>query len=173
MGHSWGANASFEAAASDPTIDALVPIAATRIWASTLQAISAPTLMLSGGLDCMAHPPEAPADFAENYERLPEATDRELVTIAGANHVGFTIPNPVFGLVAAQLGDCERTIHVVDHQHRLARRYATAWFEVFLKGRTEFETYLTGDQAHQDVADGRFVDFRYAIDGSDFESGEP
>ena len=171
MGHSWGANTSFDAAAADATIDAVVPIAGTAIPTSTLEAISAPTLFLAGDLDCMVYPPDQPANYGENYERLPASTDRELITLSGANHGGFLLLDP-FGL-GTLVGDCERTIALDAHQHRLSRRYFTAWFEVFLKGRNEFETYLTGAQAHQDVDDGLFADFRYVIDGAEFESAAP
>ena len=163
MGHSWGGNASFDAAAADPSIDAVVPIAATWKPTATLELVQAPTLILAGELDCMAHPPEWPINYGENYERLPASTDRQLVTIAGANHMGFTNLDP-FGL-GTLLGDCERTIELDAHQQRLSRRYVTAFFEVVLKGRAEFETYLTGDQAQQDLDDGLFADFRYVWDG--------
>ena len=135
MGHSWGGPISLELAAIDPTIDALVTLAGA---AEHLAAgISAPSLVLVGDRDCISN---NPVSSEQAYEALPTSTDRAFGLMAGVNHFLLDV-------------DCVREVPFQDHQLRLPRRYATAWFDHFLKGEATALTYLTGDQAHQDVAD--------------------
>ena len=162
LGHSWGAWMVLRAAALDSSIDAVVAIAS---WDPAASQVQSPSLILGGSLDGSSDCETSPGGLAWVYDLLPVSTDRQLVEIAGANHIfqDFDVPSQI-------VGDCRREIEFEDHQLRLARRYATAWLDHFLKGKPEAETYLTGDQAQQDVAAGLFTDFRYSIGGT---VGEP
>jgi len=87
-GHSMGGGASLLAAASDPTISAIVNLAAAETNPSAINAaagITMPALLFSGGSDCVASPEDHQIPM---YDAL--ASDcRTRVTISGASHCQF------------------------------------------------------------------------------------
>lgn len=160
MGHSLGANASLILASQGADLDAVVALAADSIDPAELAAITVPTQIHGGSMDCVTEP----ASQRFDYDALTDIP-RQLVVVGGGNHVGFTDEFSVGDILGPPLsGDCPRAILGKDHQQRLSRRYFTAWLDYQVKGLVGARDFLDGAQAGQDQADGWFTDFAAALD---------
>lgn len=154
VGHSLGAIAVLIAASEHPEIDAAVPLAAGPLTSSYLDKITTPTLLLAASEDGIV-----PAEGAVTaYERLTNAP-KELVTIAGGNHVGFCTLGSICD-VAGGLLDDPRALDEPGRQDELMRKYTTAWLERFLRGRRAYDAYLTGAEAEADLDAGLLTELR-------------
>ncbi len=160
IGHSMGAGTATQLATEDPNVLAFATMGLGGLVDSAPPLIGRPMLLIDGNLDCQAG---YTGDITA-YEALYRA-DRQLVVIAGGNHSGFTDEGSLGDVLGPALGDCERTIQVEDHQHRLARRYFTAWFDWYLKGDAEVLPYLGGEPAQADLAAGLLTEMRAHIAG--------
>lgn len=156
MGVSMGGAGALEAAGKDGRIAAVVPLAPgnselgsfifeeAREWAAR---ITAPTQIQIGSHDCIVGP-----QGALEYYGLLSLPTREYVEIAGANHVNY-LDAGSFGEVAGEIVDCDAAIPV-EEQHRVARKYFTAWYELFLKGTAAYYPFVFGNEARADLSAG-------------------
>jgi dienelactone hydrolase len=108
------------------------------------------------------------------YNLIPDSTPKSYVEINGGNHVGFfneliydydeasfaLYDTPI--LLLFQMMDSEPTISM-KYQHRISRKYFTAWFQYFLKDLYEYETYIFGETAENDLNSGVLSDWEYNI----------
>jgi predicted dienelactone hydrolase len=157
MGHSLGAMASLRAAAT-LDVDAVVPLAPYEIELEYLTAVTAPTQIHAATQDCIT-----PAENAlYDYEMLGSQI-KQLITINGGNHVSFNDAGSVAEIIGGALFDCNAVIDTFNHHQRLSRRYFTAWLEYLLKGQTQYEPYLFGALAQQDLASELLTELRFEL----------
>jgi predicted dienelactone hydrolase len=159
-GVSLGGAGALAAAAQDSRIDAVVALTPGYDPADTgtydkveadVRTIRVPALIESGQNDCIS-----PGAGKRYYNDVPGAY-KQYVEIAGANHVQFLDDQGVSVPIPGVPEDCDAGV-AYDAQHRTADVYATAFLEYFLKGRTQFGTYLFGDHAQADRASGVLSD---------------
>jgi len=165
IGLSMGGAGALEAAGTDPEVDAAVSLApgATSIpftdfvWADAKNGarnIRVPAQIQLGSRDCIVS--EAAYGY---YPLIPSTTIKEFVGITGANHVDYLDEGSI-GEALGTLVDCTATIST-ERQHQISRKYFTAWFERYLRGKTEFETYLFGTEAQNDLSSGVLYRLEY------------
>ena len=136
----------------DPRIKAAIAIApwgmAGGFWdAEGLKGIATPVLFVAGS-----------ADEVAGYEKGTKAiyqaavnSDRYLLTFINANHnAGAPIPAPAETYVAAEAGKPAAFAHYADavwdtvRMNNILDHFATAYFDVYLKGDQEKKTYFEG-----------------------------
>ncbi|MFO7991133.1 MAG: hypothetical protein R6U61_02425 [Thermoplasmata archaeon] len=154
-GHSLGAKCSIlavENEAGDPSrsdIKAVAPMAlANDRTPSTFpraDRIEIPVQLQAATNDGVA-PPEDNSQLL--YDYLVDVP-AQFVNISGGNHNQYGDQDPPSG----GMGDGDATISR-DEQHRIACKYATAFFNYYLKGQEEYYTYLYGAEAQNDVNSG-------------------
>ncbi|MDI2127311.1 alpha/beta hydrolase family protein [Yinghuangia seranimata] len=159
-GASLGGAGALAAAAQDSRIDAVVALTPgydpadldtyNRVEADT-RNIHVPTLIESGQNDCIS-----PGAGKRYYNDVPGAF-KEYVEIAGANHVQFLDEQGTQIAIPGVPQDCTPGVSY-DSQHATGDVYATAFLEYYLKGRTQFGTYLFGAHAQADRAAGVLSD---------------
>lgn len=149
IGHSMGAGTAAKVSTTDAAVLAAVMMGGGGLGEPLVSEISAPLLLMAGDLDCQA----GYLNDLSTYGVLA-GVPKQVVVIAGANHSGFTDEGSLGDVLGPSLGDCPRTIEVEDHQHRLARRYFTAWLDHFVKGQDDALGYLGGAGAESDLASG-------------------
>jgi predicted dienelactone hydrolase len=156
-GVSLGGGGALEAGGKDPRIKAIVAL--TPGWdphhpdnAASVDAevphIQAPTLLASGQLDCIS------AGGTKHYYDLLPHVSKEWIEIGGGNHVQFV--DSAFSFQIALPGiphDCKASVSK-DEQLVVSRKYTTAWFELYLKGRKAYRSTLFGSLAHADLSSG-------------------
>ncbi|WTW94842.1 hypothetical protein OG216_16295 [Streptomycetaceae bacterium NBC_01309] len=162
-GVSLGGAGALTAAAQDSRIDAVVamtpgydpadPDTYNRVEAD-VRNIRVPTLIESGQNDCIS--PGA----GKRYYNDISGTYKQYVEIGGANHVQFLDDQGVSVPIPGVPQDCTPGVSY-DSQHYTANVYATAFLEYFLKGRTQFGTYLNGAYAQADRASGVLSDLLF------------
>ncbi len=158
VGHSLGAIAVLLAEVTNPGIGAAVPLAAGGLGEATMSKIVTPTLLLAASNDGIV-----PANGSvDAYEQMTGTAPKELIVIAGGNHVGFCTLGSICDVVGGLL-DNPRTLDQPDRQDQLMRKYTTAWMERFLRGDTAYDAYLAGSEAQADVAAGLVSDLRYDL----------
>ncbi len=165
-GHSLGAKCSIlavENEAGDPNrsdIKAVAPMAlANDNSPSTFpraDRIEIPVQLQAATNDEVA-PPEDNSQIL--YEYLVDVPS-QFVNISGGNHNQYGDQDPPSG----GMGDGEATISR-DEQQRIACKYATAFFNYYLKGQEEYYTYLYGAEAQNDLNSG-------VIDSNQFKNAE-
>lgn len=91
------------------------------------------------------------------YDNMNNAST-QYVLIAGANHEQYQ-DDETFGSGLVD-GDPEISR---EEQHRIGRRYSTAFFNYYIKGETGYGEYLYGEYAQQDVEEDILVfnDFKH------------
>jgi hypothetical protein len=77
----------------------------------------------------------------------------QVVGVTGASHVSFVDDNDL-GIYDFLHFGTGVSLPDSDSVHTITERYMVSWFNVFLRGQTEYETYIYGAEADQDVADG-------------------
>ena len=90
-----------------------------------------------------------------NFHSVFEASvgPAQEVAILASHHPSFIDDHGtiIYDFIHVGLG---RPVPDADLVHTIAERYMVSWFNVHLRGQTEFQTYLTGAEAQQDVSDG-------------------
>ncbi|MCF2531806.1 alpha/beta hydrolase family protein [Yinghuangia soli] len=159
-GASLGGAGALAAAAQDSRIDAVVALTPGYDPADTatydkveadVRNIRVPTLIESGQNDCIS-----PGAGKRYYNDVPGAY-KQYVEIAGANHVQFLDDQGSSIPIPGVPQDCTPGVSYAS-QHQTGNVYATAFLEYFLKGRTQFGTYLFGAHAQADRAAGVLSD---------------
>ena len=170
MGHSMGGAGAIEAASVNPEIDAVVALAPgadngslASYFEGTKQAcslVSAPIQLQVGSNDGDV----LPAWVDEYYNLIPATTVKEQLVMNGANHIGFYDENivPLFQWMIYFGLDNPSAISI-EEQHRVSRKYYTAWFQYHLKGITGYDTYIFGDEAQADLSNRVLSDLEFHI----------
>lgn len=155
VGYSLGGATVLSAAARDGRIQAVVALdpvyhagdfsgEGEMIWDPAVEApqITAPTGILGAPADSC----NAGADYAEIYP-LIGANHKAYYHLVNASHCVFADPGSSF---------CEFTCNgMVDATlTQLSQKYMTAWFNYYLQQKTEFFTYLYGEQLQDDLNSG-------------------
>ena len=148
MGHSMGGGASFLAAQLNPNIRTLINFAAAETTPSAIQAaagISIPSLVFSGGNDCVAPP---------NTNQIPmylglASSCKTLITIIGGSHCQMANSNFLCGIGEATCSP-QPTITRTGQQN-VIDNYLLPWLEYQLKGNCVqgniFDTQIVTDNA--------------------------
>jgi dienelactone hydrolase len=152
MGQSFGNGPTINAAVAEPRIRAAVTLDATHVsWEQDWRGIAerdVAFLYIGAGEGGWCSQPIA------GGERLLDVTNPPAMelTIVGADHVDFM--EDMYGLVF--LGQTFCSLGSADSQdvRDIATRYLIPWFNVHLKGLTEFEAYYHGTFSEEDEADG-------------------
>ena len=170
VGYSMGGAGVIEAASANPAIKAIVALAPgadngslAADFERTKQdcsLVSVPIQMQVGSNDGDVFP----AWVDEYYNLIPSTTAKEQLVIAGGNHIGFfdTDIAPLFQIMVLLGMDNPSTISV-EQQHAISRGYYTAWFQYYLKGITEYRTYIFGGKAQSDLNTGVLTALEYNI----------
>lgn len=160
IGHSMGAGTAAKVSTTDAAVRAAVMMGGGGLGEPVVSQLSVPLLLMAGDLDCQA----GYLNDLSTYDVLT-GVPKQVVVIAGANHSGFTDEGSLGDVLGPLFGDCARTIAVEDHQHRLARRYFTAWLDHFVKGEDDSLGYLGGAGAQADLASGSLSHLRTNLGG--------
>lgn len=110
-----------------------------------LPLIDIPVQLQAGEFDEIAPPDDNSLLIYEGISDSP----KQYLMISGANHNQYADRNPISG----GFGDGTATISRAE-QHRIARKYSTSFFNYYLKGQSEYYTYLYGEESNSDVVDG-------------------
>ncbi len=123
--------------------------------------ISVPAQVQVGSVDAFIPPPWVQAA----YEDIPGSTSKSYVEIGGGSHAGF------IDAWVLPFGDgIERALGGgididVQEQHRVSQKYFVSWFNYYLKGQTEYGTYLFGAEAQADIASGVLSQLETSVSG--------
>lgn len=154
VGHSLGAMGSLSVAGRNGVdLDAVIALAPGAVSTTALSNITAPTQIQSASEDCITRPGPAQTD----YDNVGAAF-KQIFIITGGNHVGFNDEGSLAETGGDFLIDCDNTIDVTDAQQRLSRRFMTAWLNYFVKGQSQYASYISGAQAQAEVTAGRISD---------------
>ena len=142
LGYSAGGGGAMVAAGMLPDVETVVGLAPATNLLGAPASIEQPFLQVCGELDTAVNA-EACNAFHDNHA---EDHVRETLFLMGHDHWVFTneAENP-------------------EVPFALSRRYATAWFELFLKDAQHRRGVLFGDGAMADVASGAIGDLRYVM----------
>lgn len=146
-GLSMGGAGSIEAAAMRDDVDAVVALAPAATnkealrWfdADVKEAISkvhAPLQLQCGSNDGMV----PPAEIRGFYDQVAPGVPKEFIEIDGGNHIGF-VDAFYANFARAMMMDNLSSIGFVE-QERVSKMYALAWFDYYLKGKTEYGKFL-------------------------------
>jgi dienelactone hydrolase len=159
MGHSLGGKLSVLAASMDNRVDAVLgldPVDSAMLCnptqcpdASDKLPLAIPTAFLgetvdsSGGVGGQACAPKA-----DNFETFYAAANSPSiqVTLLGANHMSFLDDPASCGITCSF---CNPATLAHDKVLAITRAYTVSFFQRYLKDRTEYDTYLTGDEAQK------------------------
>jgi dienelactone hydrolase len=170
VGYSMGGAGVIEAASANPDIDvvvALAPGADEGSLASYFEGtklacalVSVPIQMQVGSNDGNV----LPAWVDGYYNLIPATTAKEQLEITGGNHLGFFDADiaDLFQIEILLGLDNPSTISV-ERQHEISRGYYTAWFQYYLKGITEYEAYILGSEAQNDLNTGVLTALEYNV----------
>ncbi len=155
IGFSMGGCGCLEAAADpDSEIDAAVSMACGPEGVPFAKDVQVPIQFQIGSLD--GH-----VDLvSESYESVSRAP-KEYVEIQGGNHANFL--DGLFAFIAVFFGIEPPADITCPEQHRVSSRYFTSWFNYYLKGELEYETYIFGDEALNDLDDSILSDLRWDV----------
>ena len=125
-GHSMGGGASILAAAADPRVRALAPMAPAETTPSAIAA--APNVLVPTRIVCGTQ--DGTVSTATNGQLMYDAAGgpRQLLSILGGWHCGF-VDTPSFGGLGCDSGSITRA-----EQLALVRRHLTAFFRLHLSG---------------------------------------
>jgi predicted dienelactone hydrolase len=161
IGLSMGGGGCIEATgALNSEIDTAVALAPATSDSSqaAAQNITVPTQIQVGNNDGMVPPSRVLPYYSD---LIPNTSYKEYLSITGGNHIGFI--DEFFARIAEGFGlDNPRGIEF-EEQHRISRKYFTAWFQYYLKGFEEYYTYIFGKEAQNDLDAGIISDLRYNI----------
>jgi hypothetical protein len=108
-----------------------------------LDTITVPIQVQTGTLDAVAYPSQNSQVVYNGVVTPP----KQFVNITGGNHYHYADVDPSFG----ELGDNTSTITRAQ-QIDIGAKYATAFFNYYLKGEVQYYTYLYGSYARADLA---------------------
>lgn len=122
MGHSMGGGGTLEAALSDATLKAAIPLAPWDVKITNFGKITVPTLIMAGQTDAVA-PPSTMANVF--YTSLSDVVDKAYLEVKGADHFfpnnfGPDVDKPVLG------------------------KYAVSWFKRFVDDDLRYSVFLCG-----------------------------
>jgi len=161
IGLSMGGAGCIEATGSESSeFDTVVALAPARSN-STLSAaynITVPIQFQVGANDGMVSSERVLSYYLNftGYEMV-----KEYLSITGGNHIGFI--DDFFARIAEWLGLDNPHAIEVEEQHRVSSKYFTSWFHYHLLDRTEYFTYIFGDETINDLHSGTLSDLRYHI----------
>ena len=161
IGLSMGGGGCVEATGTaDTMIDASVALAPAEFPSvfAAAQNITVPIQLQVGTFDRLVPPASVLSLYTQNISNL---TTKEYLEIAGGNHIGFI--NEFYAAIAQRWNIDNPPSISVEEQHRISRRYFTAWFQYYLRGLDEYYTYIFGEDAQQDLQSGVLADLRYNI----------
>ncbi|GEM_PF-810830 len=171
LGYSMGGAGAIEAAAVNPEIDVVVGLAPgadegdlASYFESTkaaCQNITVPIQMQVGSNDGNVLP-----EWIDGYYNLiPNTTVKEQLVITGANHFQFFDPcsAEILSALMAIFGMDNAATISVEAQHAISKGYFTAWFNYYLKGNTNYETYIFGAEAQADLDSGILTALEYNL----------
>ncbi len=161
IGLSMGGGGCIEATgAPNSEIDAAVSLApaGSDDAKNAAQNTTVPIQLQVGNNDGMV-PPEHVIPFYTDH--IPETTVKEYLSITGGNHIGFV--DEFIAMIAERLGLDEPKGIEFTEQHRVSKKYFTAWFQYHLKGLDEYYTYIFGEEAQNDLNTGTLSDLYYNI----------
>jgi len=152
MGHSMGAMTSLKAAAQDPRIKAVVSLAPgyfntiTEPYLDACKSIKVPTQIIMGSFDFIC-PPSGARIY---YDTIP--ADKEMLIIAGADH----------GLGIWRAGDEPYWFNYIpvydpikqESYRNTTKKYFTSWFNFYLKNSSDYQRYIYGQEAWNDLKIG-------------------
>ena len=122
------------------------------------QQVEVPAQIQIGSNDGFASP-EALHELYSDI--LPVTTTKEFIEITGGSHAAF------IDLWVAYIGNMIELLLGGGNtcgfqtQHDISSKYFTSWFQYYLKDISEYETYIFGDEAQQDIDDGIISAFEY------------
>lgn len=141
-GHSMGGGVSILAAAQDSRIQAVLNLAAAETFPDSaidaMAGLHVPIALLAGTGDIIAPPQRHQQPMYDNGH-----APRLLAILDGANHCSF----------AAELRACGGTMDPA-YQLQITNRWTTAFFNLYLKGKSAYATYIWGPEmlSEPDVA---------------------
>lgn len=150
IGHSMGGGASALVPAGYPGIDAVSGLAAAETNPSAIAALGAysgPYQVISGSEDNTA--PEATNQLPMYNAALGP---KQYVSITGGAHCKFTDGTTVCDFVSSA-GSVTRSFQIY-----MAKKYATAFFNYYLKNDADALPFLCGDSLAADVAAARITE---------------
>jgi dienelactone hydrolase len=160
-GHSMGGGASLLAAAADPRIRAVAPLAPAETRPSSIEAaasITVPTLLIAAELDAITPVPDHQVPM---YQALTGAPS-QLRTILGGSHCGFTAPENG-GAIGALTGlVCDEGTIEPETQQALAEQLMADWLRYHLLDDASladraWPPVATGSDQPIDLGDGTTV----------------
>ena len=161
IGLSMGGAGCIEATGSqDSEIDTAVALAPASFDSSLSAAknITVPIQLQVGNNDGMV-PPERVIPYYVNFTGYDMV--KEYLSIMGGNHIGFI--DELYARIAEWLGLDKLHSIEFEEQRRISSKYFTSWFHYHLLDRTEYFTYIFGDEAMNDLHSGMLSDLRYYI----------
>jgi dienelactone hydrolase len=161
IGLSMGGAGCIEATGSPGSeIDAAVALAPADSDDSieAAQNISVPTQLQVGNNDGMV-PHEKVLPYYTEF--IQNTSVKEYLSIFGGNHIGFI--DVFVAKIAELLGLDDPKEIEFEEQHRVSRKYFTAWFEYHLKDLEDYHTYIFGEEAQNDLDAGILTDLRYNL----------
>jgi dienelactone hydrolase len=149
VGHSMGGGASMLIPGQYSGITAVAGMAPAETNPSAIAAlanIETPLFIIAGKGDSVT-----PALTVQQPMYNAVAGPRTLHTLKNGGHCAFTdASNAICNIGAASTQDAGTLSNAV--QQGRARRYVTAFFNVYLQGLEDYRVYLCGDSAQQDTA---------------------
>ena len=134
MGHSMGGGASFLACQNFSDVNAMITFAAAETNPSAIQAaasIQVPTLVFSGGNDCVTPPPNHQVPMYNNL-----ASDcKTFISITGGGHCYFADYN--FNCAFGELTCSPAPTITRDQQHTIILNHLIPYLEFHLKGNQQ------------------------------------
>lgn len=164
IGHSLGGRLGLLAATEDATIDVVValdpvdglpPLCTPQNCpdvSSLMGSLAIPTLFLGETLDATNPLGQACAPAPDNYATFYAGTPPPsvVVTVLGAGHMSFLDNLATCGFLCST---CQTPTLANATVNDLAKAYAAAFLERYLRGIAAYDTYLTGA-----MAQARYVD---------------
>ena len=161
IGLSMGGGGCVEATGTaGSVIDASVALAPAGFPSvlSAAQNITVPIQLQVGTVDKLV-PPDRVLQIYTDY--IMNSTMKEYLAITGGNHLGFI--DEQYASRGQRWGIDNPPGISIEQQHNISRKYFTAWFQYHLRHLDEYYTYIFGEEAQQDLANGVLADLRYNI----------
>lgn len=149
MGHSMGGGASMLAAASDPSITAVVNFAAANTSPSAIQAatdITVPALLFAGSEDCVTPPSQHQAPMFDSLA----SSCKTLISITGGGHCYFANYN--FLCTFGENSCAPNLIVTREEQHDITFSFMVPWLDFVLKGnQASWQIFLDSLETSQRI----------------------
>jgi dienelactone hydrolase len=154
MGHSMGGGSAYLAAGIDTSLDAVIGLAAAETTPSCIQSLQTnqvPFQGIGGSQDNVC--PES-----TNLQPMYAAVigEKHWVSLTGGAHCKFTDTTTLCDLFSGA-GTLSRST-----QRSLTKRYTTSFLEYYLKGNTQWVSFICGDSITSDIGAG-IVSAQYQV----------